>query len=73
MAVELSDVDKSIVMAGGVTTANFPQVAMNLRRSSLAPGSSADPPDSTPDIETSFFKITGSKEQSFRFVPGGRT
>jgi hypothetical protein len=34
MAVELSDVDKSIVMAGGVTTANLPQLARNFRRSS---------------------------------------
>jgi hypothetical protein len=42
MAVEFSDVDKSIVMAGGVTTANFPQVARNFRRSSVASGSSVD-------------------------------
>jgi hypothetical protein len=34
MAVEFSDVDKSIVMAGGVTTANLPQRARNFRRSS---------------------------------------
>ena len=33
MAVEVKDVDKSIVIAGGVTTANFPQVARNFRRS----------------------------------------
>src|SRR4051794_25924592 len=33
MAVELSEVDSSSVIAGGVTTANFPQAAMNLRRS----------------------------------------
>jgi hypothetical protein len=35
MAEEVSDVDKSIVMAGGVTTANLPQAAKNLRRSSF--------------------------------------
>jgi hypothetical protein len=34
MAVEFSDVDSSIVMAGGVTTANLPQFARNFRRSS---------------------------------------
>jgi hypothetical protein len=34
MAVEVSDVDKSIVMAGGVTIANLPQLARNFRRSS---------------------------------------
>jgi hypothetical protein len=34
MAVEFSDVDKSIAMAGGVTTANLPQLARNFRRSS---------------------------------------
>ena len=33
MAVEVKDVDKSIVIAGGVTTANFPQAARNFRRS----------------------------------------
>ena len=30
------EVERSIVIAGGVTTANFPQVARNFRRSSLA-------------------------------------
>jgi hypothetical protein len=34
MAVEFNDVDKSIVIAGGVTTANLPQLARNFRRSS---------------------------------------
>src|SRR4030095_316581 len=37
-ASELSDVDRSIVMAGGVTAANLPQEARNLRRSSLTSG-----------------------------------
>jgi hypothetical protein len=36
MAVEFSDVDRSSVIAGGVTIANLPQVARNLRRSSSA-------------------------------------
>ena len=36
IAVEFNDVDRSIVIAGGVTAANFPQVARNLRRSSSA-------------------------------------
>src|SRR3954453_17264557 len=31
-----SEVERSKVIAGGVTTANFPQVAKNLRRSSSA-------------------------------------
>jgi hypothetical protein len=34
MAVELSDVERRRVMAGGVTVANFPQAARNFRRSS---------------------------------------
>lgn len=34
-AVELSDADSNNVIAGGVTTANFPHEARNLRRSSL--------------------------------------
>jgi hypothetical protein len=33
MAVDVNDVDNSIVIAGGVTTANFPQAARNFRRS----------------------------------------
>ena len=33
MAVEVNDVDNSSVIAGGVTTANFPQAARNFRRS----------------------------------------
>jgi hypothetical protein len=33
MAVEVKDVDNNIVIAGGVTTANFPQAARNFRRS----------------------------------------
>src|SRR3954465_13288982 len=33
IASEVNDVDNSIVMEGGVTTANFPHVARNLRRS----------------------------------------
>jgi hypothetical protein len=32
MAVEFNDVDNSNVIAGGVTTANFPQAARNSRR-----------------------------------------
>src|SRR3954469_19813962 len=36
IAVDFNDVDRSIVIAGGVTAANFPQVARNLRRSSSA-------------------------------------
>jgi hypothetical protein len=36
MAVDVKLVDNSIVTAGGVTTANFPHVARNLRRSSSA-------------------------------------
>jgi hypothetical protein len=35
-AVEVKDVDNSIVIAGGVIAANFPQVARNLRRSAAA-------------------------------------
>lgn len=35
-AGEFNEVDKSIVIAGGVTAANFPHVARNLRRSSSA-------------------------------------
>lgn len=35
-AVLCRDVDRRTVIAGGVTIANFPQVARNLRRSSLA-------------------------------------
>ena len=34
IAVEFSEVESSIVIAGGVTAANFPQVARNFRRSS---------------------------------------
>jgi hypothetical protein len=34
IASEFSDVDSNIVMAGGVTAANLPQEARNLRRSS---------------------------------------
>src|SRR5436305_15346199 len=34
MASEVKDVESSNVIAGGVTIANFPQVAKNLRRSS---------------------------------------
>jgi hypothetical protein len=33
MAVEVKDVDNNSVIAGGVTTANFPQAARNFRRS----------------------------------------
>jgi hypothetical protein len=33
LAVEFKDVDNSSVIAGGVTTANFPQAAKNFRRS----------------------------------------
>jgi hypothetical protein len=36
MAVEVNDVDNSSVIAGGVTTANFPQAAGNFRRSARA-------------------------------------
>ena len=36
MASEVNDVDSSIVIAGGVTTANFPHVARNFRRSASA-------------------------------------
>src|SRR4051794_33020349 len=36
IAALCSEVDRSNVIAGGVTTANFPQVAKNLRRSSSA-------------------------------------
>jgi hypothetical protein len=32
MAVEVSDVDNSMVMAGGVTMANFPQAAQIFRK-----------------------------------------
>jgi hypothetical protein len=35
-AVEVNDVDNSSVIAGGVTTANFPQAARNFRRSAEA-------------------------------------
>jgi hypothetical protein len=38
-AVECKDVDNSAVIAGGVTTANLPQVARNFRRSA-APATS---------------------------------
>jgi hypothetical protein len=34
MAVEVSEVDSSSVMTGGVTAANLPQVFRNARRSS---------------------------------------
>jgi hypothetical protein len=33
MAVDVNDVDGSSVIAGGATTANFPQAARNFRRS----------------------------------------
>jgi hypothetical protein len=36
MAELCNEVERSKVIAGGVTTANFPQVAKNLRRSSSA-------------------------------------
>jgi hypothetical protein len=36
MASEFSDVDKSIVIAGGVMAANLPHEARNFRRSSSA-------------------------------------
>jgi hypothetical protein len=39
MAVEVKDVDNSIVIAGGVTTANLPQVARTCRRSASEAGS----------------------------------
>jgi hypothetical protein len=35
MAVEFSEVDNNSVIAGGVTTANFPQAAKNFRLSSM--------------------------------------
>jgi hypothetical protein len=36
IAVELSDIDQSIVVAGGVTIVSFPHVARNFRRSSTS-------------------------------------
>jgi hypothetical protein len=36
MAFDVSEVDSSSVMAGGVTAANFPQVFKNSRRSSFS-------------------------------------
>jgi hypothetical protein len=39
MAVEFKEVDNSSVIAGGVTTANFPQEARNFRRSAAAAAS----------------------------------
>src|SRR3954469_5631094 len=39
MAELCSEVDRSSVTAGGVTTANFPHVARNLRRSASEPSS----------------------------------
>jgi hypothetical protein len=36
MAFEVRDVDNSIVIAGGVTTANLPQAARNFRRSAIS-------------------------------------
>jgi hypothetical protein len=41
MAVEFSDVDNSSVIAGGVTTANFPQAARNFRRSAAEAASAS--------------------------------
>jgi hypothetical protein len=41
MAVEFKEVDNSSVIAGGVTTANFPQEARNFRRSAAAAASAS--------------------------------
>jgi hypothetical protein len=40
-AVEFKDVDNSSVIAGGVTTANFPQAARNFRRSAAEAASAS--------------------------------
>jgi hypothetical protein len=54
IAVDVSEVDNSTVMAGGVTAANLPQVFKNSRRSS----SSVEGMASTSDFGAAYIKLT---------------